>query len=96
MLFETNRLGLFRIRNERLKRLERIYFPSKTGYTYKEICDCLTHKKLKTFRKKKDYTPKLIYMTIKKYKIRLLRNRSVLISIREGLYVTPIDKYTNN
>ena len=34
-------------------------------------------------------------MTIKKYKKRLLRNKSVLISIREGLYVTPMNKYIN-
>ena len=34
-------------------------------------------------------------MTIKKYKNRLSRNKSVLISIREGLYVTPMNKYTD-
>ena len=95
ILIETNQLGQFQLSKERIKRLELIYSLHKTGYTNREICDCLTRKKLKTFRTNKDYTPKLIHMTIKKYKNRLLRNKSVLISIREGLYVTPMNKYTD-
>ena len=95
ILIETNQLGQFQLSNERIKRLELIYLLHKTGYTNREICDYLTRKKFKTFRTNKDYTPKLIYMTIKKYKNRLLRNKSVLISIREGLYVTPMNKYIN-
>ena len=95
ILIETNQLGQFQLSKERIKRLELIYSLHKTGYTNREICDCLTRKKLKTFRTNKDYTPKLICMTIKKYKNRLLRNKSVLISIREGLYVTPMNKYIN-
>ena len=95
ILIETNQLGQFQLSKERIKRLELIYSLHKTGYTNREICDYLTRKKLKTFRTNKDYTPKLIHMTIKKYKNRLLRNKSVLISIREGLYVTPMNKYTD-
>ena len=95
ILIETNQLGQFQLSKERIKRLELIYSLHKTGYTNREICDYLTRKKLKTFRTNKDYTPKLICMTIKKYKNRLLRNKSVLISIREGLYVTPMNKYTD-
>ena len=95
ILIETNQLGQFQLSKERIKRLELIYLLHKIGYTNREICDCLTRKKLKTFRTNKDYTPKLIHMTIKKYKNRLLRNKSVLISIREGLYVTPMNKYTD-
>ena len=92
ILIETNQLGQFQLSKERIKRLELIYSLHKTGYTNREICDCLTRKKLKTFRTNKDYTPKLIYMTIKKYKNRLSRNKSRLISLREGLYVTPFLK----
>ena len=95
ILIETNQLGKFQLSKERIKRLKLIYSLHKTGYTNREICDFLNRKKLKTFRTNKDYTPKLIYMTIKKYKNRLLRNKSVLISIREGLYVTPMNKYIN-
>ena len=93
ILIETNQLGQFQLSKERIKRLELIYSLHKTGYTNREICDFLNNMKLKTFRTNKDYTPKLIYMTIKKYKNRLLRNKSVLISIREGLYVTPMNRY---
>ena len=92
ILIETNQLGQFQLSKERIKRLELIYSLHKTGYTNREICDYLTRKKLKTFRTNKDYTPKLIYMTIKKYKNRLSRNKSRLISLREGLYVTPFLK----
>ena len=92
ILIETNQLGQFQLSKERIKRLELIYSLHKTGYTNREICNCLTRKKLKTFRTNKDYTPKLIHMTIKKYKNRLSRNKSRLISLREGLYVTPFLK----
>ena len=92
ILIETNQLGQFQLSKELIKRLELIYSLYKTGYTNREICNCLTRKKLKTFRTNKDYTPKLIYMTIKKYKNRLSRNKSRLISLREGLYVTPFLK----
>ena len=92
ILIETNQLGQFQLSKERIKRLELIYSLHKTGYTNREICDFLNRKKLKTFRTNKDYTPKLIYMTIKKYKNRLSRNRSRLISLREGLYVTPMNR----
>ena len=93
ILIETNQLGQFQLSKERIKRLELIYSLHKTGYTNREICDFLNNKKLKTFRTNKYYTPKLIYMTIKKYKNRLSRNKSRLISLREGLYVTPMNKY---
>ena len=93
ILIETNQLGQFQLSKERIKRLELIYLLHKIGYTNREICDCLTRKKLKTFRTNKDYTPKLIHMTIKKYKNRLSRNKSRLISLREGLYVTPMKQY---
>ena len=89
ILIETNQLGQFQLSKERIKRLELIYSLHKTGYTNREICDFLNRKKLRTFRTNKYYTPKLIYMTIKKYKNRLSRNKSRLISLREGLYVTP-------
>ena len=53
MLIETNRLGVFRIRNERLKRLELIYSLYKKGLSNKEISEYLNNKNLKTFRTKK-------------------------------------------
>ena len=68
ILIETNQLGQFQLSKERIKRLELIYSLHKTGYTNRGICDCLNCKKLKIFRTNKDYTPKLICMTIKSTK----------------------------
>ena len=92
VLIETNRLGVFRIRNERLKRLELIYSLYKKGLSNKEISEYLNNKNLKTFRTNNIYTPKLIWMTLKKYKIRLLRNKDNIIQIKECLYVTPLNE----
>ena len=64
----TNKLSVFRIRNEKLKRLELIYNLHKNGLTNKEICKYLSLRKLKTFRIKKEYTPKLVWMIVYKYK----------------------------
>ena len=88
----TNKLSVFRIRNERLKRLEFIYSLYKKGLSNKEISEYLNNKNLKTFRTNNIYTPKLIWMTIKKYKIRLLRNKEIIIQIKECLYVTPLNQ----
>ena len=89
VLIETNRLGLFRIGNKRLKRLELIYSLHKKGLSNKDISQYLNNKNLKTFRTNNIYTPKLIWMTLKKYKIRLLRNKDNIIQIKECLYLTP-------
>ena len=78
---------MFRIGNERLKRLDLIYNLHKNGLTNKEICEYLTLRKLKTFRTKKEYTPKLVWGTIQKYKKRLQRNKDKILFIRESLYV---------
>ena len=87
-------MSVFRIQNERLKRLELIYHLHIKGLSNKEISEYLNNKNLKTFRTNDIYTPKLIWMTLKKYKIRLLRNKDNIIQIKECLYVTPINKNT--
>ena len=89
MLIETNKLGVFHIRNERLKRLELIYSLHKNGLSNKDISEHLNNKNLKTFRTNDIYTPKLIWMTLKKFKNRLMRNKDTIIQIKECLYVTP-------
>ena len=90
----TNKLSVFRIRNEKLKRLELIYNLHIKGLSNKEISEYLNNKNLKTFRTNDIFTPKLIWITLKKYKIRLLRNNDNIIQIKECLYVTPINKNT--
>ena len=87
-------MSVFRIRNERLKRLELIYNLHIKGLSNKEISEYLNNKNLKTFRTNDIYSPKLIWITLKKYKIRLLRNKDNIIQIKECLYVTPINKNT--
>ena len=89
---ETNRLGVFLIRNESFNRLELIYDLHKQGLSNKEISEYLNNKNLKTFRTNNIYTPKLIWMTLKKYKIRLLRNKDNIIQIKECLYFTPLNE----
>ena len=92
VIIQTNKLGVFRIGNERLKRLDLIYNLHKKGLTNKEICEYLSLKKLKTFRTQKEYTPKLIWGTIQKYKNRLQRNKDKILFIRESLYVEKFRK----
>ena len=50
VIIQTNKLGVFRIGNERLKRLDLIYNLHKNGITNKEICEYLKLRKLKIFR----------------------------------------------
>ena len=88
-------MSVFRIQNGRLKRLELIYDLNKKGLNNKEISEYLNNKNLKTFRTNDIYTPKLIWMTLKKYKIRLLRNKDNIIQIKECLYVTPLNEINN-
>ena len=87
IVIQTNKLGVFRIGNERLKRLKLIYNLHKNGLTNKEICQNLSLRKFKTFRTQKEYTPKLIWGTIQKYKKRLQRNKDKILFVRVSLYV---------
>ncbi len=89
----TDKLSVFRIQNERLKRLELIYNLHIKGLSNKEISEYLNNKNLKTFRTNDIYTPKLILMTLKKYNIRLLRKNENILQIRESLYVKPHNKF---
>ena len=96
IVIQTNKLGVFRIGNERLKKLDLIYNLHKNSLTNKEICEYLLLRKLKTFRTKKEYTPKLIWGTIQKYKKRLQRNKDKRLFIRESLYVEKFRKDIKN
>ena len=93
---QTFKLYVFRIRNERIKRLELIYNLHKNGLINKEICKYLSLRKFKTFRTQKEYTPKLIWGTIQKYKKRLQRNKEKILFIRESLYVEKFRKDIKN
>ena len=88
-----DKLSVFRIQNERLKRLELIYNLHIKGLSNKKISEYLNNKNLKTFRTNDIYTPKLIWMTLKKYNIRVLRKNENILQIRESLYVKPHNKF---
>ena len=92
MTIKTNKLSVFRIRNERLRRLNLIYSLYKKGLSNKDISEYLNNKNLKTFRTNDNYTPKLIWGTIQKYKKRLQRNKDKILFIRESLYVEKFRK----
>ena len=50
IVIQTNKLGVCRIGNERLKRLDLIYNLHKNSLTNKEICEYLSSRKFKIFR----------------------------------------------
>ena len=58
------------------------------GSSNKEISDYLNSKNLKTFRTRKQNTPKLIWMTINKYKNRLHRKSDKILRIKESIKVS--------
>ena len=92
IVIQTNKLGIFRIGNERLKRLELIHKLHKNRLTNKDICKYLSLRNLKTYRTQKEYTPKLIWGTIQKYKKRLQRNKDKILFIKDSLYVEKFRK----
>ena len=92
VIINTNKLSVFRIRNERLRRLNLIYSLHIKGLTNKQISEYLNNNNFKTFRTKDNYTPKLIWMTLKKYQKRLFRNKDFILQIKESLYLTPTNK----
>ena len=96
VLIRTNKLSLFRIRNEREQRLELIFKQHKQGLNNSEITNYLNLKNYKTFRSKKNYTSKLVWMSIYKYKKRLLRKSVDILQIKEGIYVIPLKNLNKN
>ena len=78
---------------KRKQRLELIYDLHLQGWSNKQITDHLNSKNFKTPRTKKEYTPKLIWMTIYKYKNRLSRKCDRILRIKESINVSlPLEK----
>ena len=70
-----------------------IYDLHLQGWSNKQITDYLNSKNLKTLRTRKQYTPKLIWMTIHKYKKRLFRKSDKILRIKESINVSlPLEK----
>jgi len=79
---------LFRIGTDRLLRLKLMKKLKDEGYNSKEISEFLNINGIKPLRTDNPYTPKLVWVTLKKYQKRLDRigiNR--ITQFKEGLYI---------
>lgn len=93
LTIHSNNLGVFRLNNKRSLRLELMNYLNKMGYSNREITDFLNVSNIKKVRTNTKYTPKDIFMGIKKYNQRLNRfTNNQLISLRERLY---LEKFFN-
>ena len=94
LTIQSNNLGVFRLNNKRSLRLELMNHLSNIGFSNREITDLLNVSNIKKVRTNTKYTPKDVFMGIKKYKQRLNRfTNNRLISLRERLY---LEKFFNN
>ena len=92
-MVETTQLGVFSLNLKRKQRLELIYDLHLQGWSNKQITDHLNSKNLKTLRTKEQYTTKLIWMTINKFKNRLFRKSDRILRIKESINVSlPLEK----
>ena len=92
-MVETTQLGVFSLSPKRKQRLDLIYDLHLQGWSNKQITDYLNSKNLKTLRTRKQYTTKLIWMTIHKFKNRLSRKSDRILRIKESINVSlPLEK----
>ena len=88
VLIETTQLGVFNLNPKRKQRLDLIYNLHLQEWSNKQISDHLNSQNLKTPRTRKKYTPKLIWMTIHKYKNRLSKKSDKILRIKESIKVS--------
>ena len=92
-MVETTQLGVFSLSPKRKQRLDLIYDLHLQGWSNTQITDYLNSKNLKTLRTRKQYTTKLIWMTIHKFKNRLSRKSDRILRIKESINVSlPMEK----
>ena len=92
-MVERTQLGVFSLNPKRIQRLELIYDLHLQGWSNKQITDYLNSKNLKTLRTRKQYTTKLIWMIIHKFKKRLSRKSDRILRIKESINVSlPLEK----
>ena len=83
---------MFRIGTDRLMRLELMNKLDNQGLSSREICDYFNNKNIRTVRTNNPYSPKLIWITLQKYKKRLQRiNSDKILRIEEGMYIKKED-----
>ena len=85
---------MFRLGHHRLSKLELMDELSKKGYSSKEISEYLNHHNIKT-SKGLDYYPKLVWVSLFKYRRRQSRSfKDEMESVVETLVVVPF-RYFN-
>ena len=70
---ETSKLGVFRLSESRLKRLELMNELSNRGYSSTQITNFLNINGIRTIRTNEKYSPKLVWTSLNKYRKRLSR-----------------------
>ena len=83
VVIETKKLSIFNLDPKRLKRLKLIKSLSDQGKSSVEISDYLNSSNLKSPRGHQ-YNPKLVWMTLDKYKKRFKRSNSYKIVHKSG------------
>ena len=74
---------MFYLNPKRKQKLELIYDLHLKGLSNKQISDHLNFQNLKTHRTTKQYIPKLIWMTIHKYKKNYLENLAECLELKK-------------
>ena len=87
ILFYTKSLSNVRLSDERLYRLNLIKSLSDMGLTTAEISDTLNIRQIKTPRGL-EYTPKIVWVTLKKFNDRLEREKHLeIVNLSESVGV---------
>ena len=85
-------MGVYRIGTDRLMRLELMNDLKNEGYSTNQICDFLNQNKIRTIRSNNEYSPKDVWVGLKKYNMRLKRfDSDKILRIKEGIYVKKED-----
>jgi len=93
LTIQSNNLGVFRLNNKRSLRLELMNYLHNLGWNNREITDLLNISNIKKVRTNTSYTPKDVFMGLKKYKQRLKRfSNNQIIQLRERLFVEKFPK----
>ena len=93
VVIETKRLSIVNISSDRLYRLQLMKSLKDNGFSNSEISEFLNVNGIRPLRTDKPYSPKLVWMSLKKYQNRLDRyDTDTLVELSETLCVTPFSK----
>ena len=93
VVIETKRLSIVNISSDRLYRLQLMKSLKDNGFSNSEISEFLNVNGIRPLRTDKPYSPKLVWVTLKKYQNRLDRyDTDTLVELSETLCVTPFSQ----